>query len=152
MNHLSEFLAHDEEYQINKWRFKLLINDAYPKGLAETVLTEVWRSHPEPHWVKFASGKMFAINQEYSNRFHIELIDYIDRMDRDVWDQNTADMFNVSDKEAIEKRCRVYTNEVVEVDGEKITLAVIKWPVFLTINGKDIVMVAGKCDERTNGR
>ena len=141
-------LKHDDEYQMMRRQFRLIIGADQPQNLADEVLNELVRSHPEPHWVKFESGRMFAINQAYSDKFGIPLIEYIDSYDSNVWSDEEASKFDDNDKAALRAGHPCEFHETVNVDGHTINLKVIKWPLMVEVAGRKIVFIAGKCEER----
>lgn len=84
-------------------------------------------SRDVPTWLKSISGHMLYVNPAYTRRFGLSVEQYGGRADAEVWDPNTAAMFEELDRRALDAAgCITAT---VEVAGD--TLTVRKWPVFM---------------------
>lgn len=146
MNSLKE----DKDYQSLRKKFRETLNTAGKADLMQELAVDIFQSHPEPHWIKYSDGRMVAVNSQYTLEFGVELDEYIGQFDTRVWDAMTSKSFDVNDKKALDENRAVECLETVEVNGESVELEVVKWPVHISINGKQAVFVAGKC-RRRNG-
>lgn len=141
-------LAKDQEYQSMRREFRRLVGVGEDTNIAHSVLLELFRTHPEPHWVKFANGRMFAINQEYSDKYNAPLIDYINSSDSDIWSDETSDQFSVNDKQVLVSGQAMRFREKCEKEDIISYVDVIKWPLKITDNtGRELVFIAGKTIE-----
>lgn len=141
-------LKNDIKYQSLRKQFRSIIEFERLPSLSDTVMMELFRTHPEAHWIKFADGVMYAINEQYSKDYGIPLIDYVDKCDICVWKKETSDAFNENDKETLKQGKPCFFMENIELNGEQVVLDVLKWPMSIFIEGQEIKFIAGKVTKK----
>lgn len=137
--------ALDKEYQAARDEFRRVFHQKYGENLMDIVALELFRTHPEVHWVKFRNGVMCAINAEYSRRYNIPTIEsYANVPDNHHWPEGVANTFNANDTLVLEKNQPMRFIEPVVVDGEEKTIHVQKWPMKILFRGEVVELVAGR--------
>ena len=99
---------------------------------------------PFPYWVKSREGRMIKLNQAYEDQYlkprGLTRLDYLDKTDYEVWDQETALSFREADQRVAQLKKKVLVVEEVTINGKREMILVTKFPIFLN---QDVIGVAG---------
>lgn len=116
----------------------------YKSGQNSILFNNSIDAFPYPYWVKTRDGRMVKLNEAFEKAYLIPKgltrMDYVDKMDAEVWTVEEATSFRRSDLRVINSKKREIFMEHAVIDGETLNILVTKFPIFL--NG-EVIGVAG---------
>ena len=99
---------------------------------------------PFPYWVKSRDGRMVKINTAFEEAYlkpvGKDRLDYIDKTDYEIWPEEEANNFAVTDNQVVRTKKEVVFIETIVLNGKKKRLLVTKFPIFLS---SEVIGVAG---------
>lgn len=99
---------------------------------------------PFPYWVKSREGRMVKINTAFEDAYlkpvGKDRLDYIDKTDYDIWTDEEANNFAVTDNQVVRTKKEVVFIETITLNGKKKRLLVTKFPIFLS---SEVIGIAG---------
>ena len=135
----SDIFALKLEYELNRKETRLNIIEAYLDAL------------PIPAWIKRQRDdgefEMIMVNQAYVSAYGKSKALYKGRTDAQVWPENMAKIFKVSDDAIIESKGVLRTiQNISDKDGEK---QVVVWKFFIELKSINSIGVGGivVCDK-----
>lgn len=81
-------------------------------------------------FLKDLQGRYITINRRYEELFHVNRNDIINKTDFDIFPREYGEKFRQNDKQALEKRSAIETEEVVPQDDGLHTYISIKFPLI----------------------
>lgn len=133
----------NDEYEVIVDTLRREVAELKLLGEKHRLLEPAHYTLPIPFWIKDTSGVMLYANDAYINEYlipnnkHYE--DYVGKTDAQFWGIELGEMYLGNDKRIMKKGMSV-VNEYVYINGNRIDLVVIKYPITL---GKVIIGVAG---------
>jgi len=99
---------------------------------------------PFPYWVKSREGRMVKINTAFEDAYlkpvGKDRLDYIGKTDYDIWTDEEANNFAVTDNQVVRTKKEVVFIETITLNGKKKRLLVTKFPIFLS---SEVIGIAG---------
>ena len=106
--------------------------------------------HPLPHWCKLVlPGPRFVmlrVNSAYERATGMTAEEYAGRPDSEVWDGFSAQNFEATDREVLEKRTACPgLDKATMRDGEVVCWRNVKWPMFARSGDAEDQIIAICC-------
>lgn len=96
---------------------------------------------PYPAWIKDYNTRMIYLNPAYEKTYNVTVEEYNNKLDFEVWHNESANAYCANDKAVMESRTFVELTETYEdLHGVKHQLDVVKWPL---IREGSVIGVAG---------